>query len=245
MAIGVCVTFDGNGGTVTAPQAITYLLPAVFGDMPKAYRLRYSMMGWYTSPAGSEDDPIEADIAVPNSPEGITLYARWYDDPLAFVAAGWYVFDAAFAVAVFPTPLAAAYAGWLMEAERLARLELIVAGVAADFRSATDAARDPVGGTNVSWVPASCIRHANAVVWYCLGLEMGYTSTVADYRSGWQDAEVYLRSLLVALRQNGRASAVPGTPLYGSRSDGTSGAVSSGGPAVSSGGDVSYINYGI
>ena len=130
--------------------------------------------------------------------------------------ASWVVYDVTAAAATLPPSLLAAYDAWLDTAEaREARLGAIASGVVADFRVAVAADADATGVLDEDTIPAYCLRHVQAMSWYYLAMECGFDPT--DLQAGWQDGEVYLRSLYVTLRQGGAtgaASSAAGTPRY-------------------------------
>jgi len=126
--------------------------------------------------------------------------------------ADWVVYDTGAAAETLPPLLAAAYAAWLTAEVRAQRLGLIVSGVVADFRKAVAADADATGKLDADSVPAACLRHVAAVVWYTLAQEMG--ADPEPYRPGWQDSEIYLRRLYQDLESGGGASGATGTPLY-------------------------------
>lgn len=129
--------------------------------------------------------------------------------------ADWVIYDVTAAAATLPPSLAAAYGAWLESAEaRAARLGLIVGGTVADFRKAVIAASDAVGALDETTIPAACVRHANAIVWFSLAFEMGEDQSV--YQTAWQDAEIYLRRLYMDSKAGSLATAsgATGTPRY-------------------------------
>ncbi|MEI7901863.1 MAG: hypothetical protein WCK89_16535 [bacterium] len=135
--------------------------------------------------------------------------------------AGWRVYDGDCAAATLPPELADAYGSWLTAEARLVRIGVIASGIVADFRDATLADADETGSTNPQSVPASCLRHVAAVLWNSLAGECGMDT--AEYRAGWQDAEIYLRRLYQDLKAGGAASGAAGTPAYSAAASRTGG----------------------
>ncbi|MCL2409365.1 MAG: InlB B-repeat-containing protein [Oscillospiraceae bacterium] len=82
IAVGVAITFDGNGGT-PATQVISGKMP---GDMyaislvsvTTPTREFYTFLGWFTAPAGG--DPITDTSVVPDV--DTTVYAQWAPIPI-------------------------------------------------------------------------------------------------------------------------------------------------------------------
>jgi hypothetical protein len=101
---------------------------------------------------------------------------------------------------------------WKPVGGREARLGRIAAGVAADFRAATGVAADPEYEDTPAAVPVRCVRHCEAVLWYTLAQECG--AEAEPYRTGWQNAEMWLRQSYVTVRTLGDASGACGMPRY-------------------------------
>ncbi len=233
MAVQVTVTFDGNGGGLPSPAAVYVLLPALmYGELAEVTREGYVFAGWWTAAEGGAEVTSASPLAVEADH---TLYAHWTPEE---AGAGeyfeltddgrWVYVDAAVVGANLPGGLQAAYDAWLTEEGRYDRLLLIVRGAVADFRTAIAADLDPVGSLDSDLVLLGLLTPVKCAVWYSLALEMGYAAA-SDYQAGWQDAQVYLRRLLVDLRQ--------GTNLHGTAGTGTPGYDAAGGQAAAPGGD--------
>jgi hypothetical protein len=140
------------------------------------------------------------------------------------------LFTPAAAAATLPPALRAAYLAWTPAGGREARLGRITAGVAADFRAATGVAAAPEYEETPAAVPVRCVRHCEAVLWYTLAQECG--AEAEPYRTGWQNAEMWLRQSYVTVRTRGDASGEFGMPRYarpGSAGGGVYGATGGGG----------------
>lgn len=163
----------------------------------------------------------------------------------------WVYVDVETVAVNLPAGLQDAYDAWLAAEERLSRLGFVVDGVVQDFRKAVNAAAHAVGATDAALIPLPCFRHAQMMIWYFLGVDCGYAS-VDDLRQGWQDSEVYLRSLYSALRMGDNrfadnTTAGSGLPRYDNSrasSSSSSGSVDSGsdsgGSTGDDGGGISY-----
>ena len=232
MAVQVTVTFDGNGGGLPSPAAVYVLLPALmYGELAEVTREGYVFAGWWTAAEGGAEVTSASPLAVEANH---TLYAHW---TLTVVEVGayfeltedgkWVYVNAAIVGANLPGALQTAYDAWLTAEGRYDRLLLIVRGVVGDFRTAIAADGDPVGSGDADLVLLGLLTPVKCAVWYNLALEMGYAGA-SDYQAGWQDAQVYLRRLLVDLRQ--------GTNLHGTSGAGTPRYGAAGGQAAATGG---------
>ncbi len=142
---------------------------------------------------------------------------------------GWVYVTAGVVAENLPAGLQEQYDGWLDEADRLTRLQFIVDGVVQDFRKAVAAESHSVGSADASLIPLPCHRAAQMMVWYFLGVDCGYAGA-ESLRIGWQDAEVYLRSLYTALRMGSNrfaeaASSGSGLPRYTATDGGAAGSL--------------------
>lgn len=74
------ITFDANGGTITAGETSIRRDPGeLFGDLPTAERRGFSFMGWYTEPVGGTRITSESEVYMEDEAE---LYAHWqWTDP--------------------------------------------------------------------------------------------------------------------------------------------------------------------
>ena len=248
MAVQVTVTFDANGGDSVSPLFAVHVLPDYYGSLATALRDGYVFDGWWTAADGGAGVAADTLITVEANH---TLYAHWSEPepeaaPLFEITddGEWVYFKASVVAGNLPAGLQAAYDAWLTYGERFARLSLLVSGVSQDFRKAVDAETHSVGGTDVTLLPLPCQRHAQLMVWYFLGLDAGYAD-VADLRTGWQDAEVYLRSLYMATKQgaNRFAENGGGTPRY-SAGGSDSGAGAPGGYIAVDGREGGTASYG-
>jgi len=240
----ITVTLDGNGGGTPSPESFNYSSAGTYGASLTAAavtREGYSFAGWHTAAEGG--DLVESGSAVTPWADH-TLYAHWTLDAVETGAyfeltddGKWVYVDAAIVGANLPGALQAAYGAWLTAEGRYDRLLLIVRGVVGDFRTAIAAELDPVGSLDSDLVLLGLLTPVKCAVWYNLALEMGYANA-ATFAAGWQDAQVYLRRLLVDLRQgtNLHGTSVAGSPLYGSPSRASS---SSGSPGYDAGGSSS------
>jgi hypothetical protein len=159
---------------------------------------------------------------------GIVLwYARWealpcgdvdYLDVGTFQSVnGWVSITLEKVVGSLPAALLEAYRGWVTEADRKQRLSLILEGVMFDYRGAVDADNHPVGGLDDTSVPVSLLRNVLTTIWYTLGVELGLSAvSMQEYRSGWYDSNVVLRSLFLELRtgRNRFRSGLGCSPTY-------------------------------
>lgn len=221
----VTVTFDGNGGTGLSDTSVNYTMPDTYGALPGATRAGYVKTGWWTAANGGTRVISTTDVAVGDH----TLYAQWAEAPVVAPSPGfevtadgeWVYFTVDVIAGNLPGDLQTGYNAWLTAADRKARLAQWVNGILQDFRSAVDAESDSVGGTDVTLLPLPCQRHAQMMIWYFLGLEIGYADAVG-LRQGWQEAEVVLRSLFAARRlgENRFTDDGGGTPRYGVRTAG-------------------------
>ena len=72
------LTFDANGGTVTAlPKNIDY--GAVYGTLPVPTRDYYNFKGWYTAKSGGSQVTNSTKMGT----EDVTIYAQWEQKPLS------------------------------------------------------------------------------------------------------------------------------------------------------------------
>lgn len=240
----VTVTFDANGGGGLSDTALDFDMPGRYGALPSASRAGYAKTGWWTAAAGGTRIAASSDVAVGDH----TLYAQWAAVTVPgptpeFVLTpdgGWVRFDPDVLAGNLPAGLQAAFSAWLTGAERVGRLAVWANGVARDFRGAVDAANHEVGQTDGALLPLPCLRHAQMMVWYFVGLECGYAE-VAGLRRGWQEAEVYLRGLYASLRGGTCrfAETGAGIPRYAAKSGGAS-ATSGDGTGLTG-----VISYGI
>lgn len=122
------------------------------------------------------------------------------------------LFTTSAAAATLPPAILNAYMAWKPVGGREARLGRIAAGVAADFRAATGVAADPEYEDTPAAVPVRGVRHCEAVLWYTLAQECG--AEAEPYRTGWQNAEMWLRQSYVTVRTLGDASGACGMPRY-------------------------------
>ena len=237
----VTVTFDANGG-VLGVGSRDYVLPNTYGVFPGVTRDGYTLTGWWTAATGGVRVAGTAQVAAGDH----TLHAQWVPTgevpvtPAFEVTAdgGWVYFDVDVVAVNLPGGLQAAYDDWLTADERIGRLTQLLNGILQDFRGAVDAASHAVGGADATLLPMPCQRHALMTVWYFLGLDVGY-GEARELRQGWQDSEVYLRSLLSDLRKgvNRFGDGGGGTPRY------SAGAGRAGSGDFTAGGG--YVNYGI
>jgi len=240
------VTFAENGGEPVVPVGMrcrtgrAYTFGGASLPVPTHSNPAYAFAGWWTTPENGGVRVFDGSAVLAGD---YTLYARW-SVPIAAPTGyweraaedtSWVLFDKVVFAENLPEGLAEAYAVWLLSAaSKSARVDFIVSGVLLDFRSAIAADEHPTGAANPTAVPIPCLRHMQMMCWYFLGLECGY-SGVGDLRAGWQDAEVYLRSLASSTRMGTNRFAYEdgagGVPLY----SGADGRVVSGGGAVSGG----------
>ena len=122
------------------------------------------------------------------------------------------LFTLSAAAATLPPTILNAYLAWKPVGGREARLGRIAAGVAADFRAATGVEADPEYEETPAAIPVRCVRHCEAVLWYTLAQECG--AEAEPYRTGWQNAEMWLRQSYVTVRTLGDASGACGMPRY-------------------------------
>ena len=122
------------------------------------------------------------------------------------------LFTTSAAAATLPPAILNGYLAWKPVGGREARLGRIAAGVAADFRAATGVAADPEYEETPAAIPVRCVRHCEAVLWYTLAQECG--AEAEPYRTGWQNAEMWLRQSYVTVRTLGDASGACGMPRY-------------------------------
>jgi hypothetical protein len=78
-------------------------------------------------------------------------------------------------------------------------------------RAATGVAADPEYEETPAAVPVRTVRHCEAVLWYTLAQECG--AEAEPYRTGWQNAEMWLRQSYVTVRTRGDARPVSLSPL--------------------------------
>ena len=251
------VYFLGEGGTVLGGQFVfTYAYSGltygevVGGPLPVAARDGYKFLGWWSSPAGGGR---MLSVDMPTGLGGnILWYARWealasgevdnLDVGTFRSVDGWVSITLEKVVGSLPAALLEAYRGWVTEADRKQRLSLILEGVMFDYRGAVDADNHPVGELDATSVPVSLLRNVLTTIWYTLGVELGLpAASMQEYRSGWYDSNVVLRSLFLELRtgRNRFRSGSGWSPTYSARkvSDAVA-AVSSG-----TGRDVPPVNY--
>lgn len=254
------VTFDANGGSVS-PASGYYVATLPYGSLPTPTRSLYVFAGWWT---GEEDTypscPVDADTVGPD--EAHTLYAHWNEETESGTPVYWectednewvYV-DVDVVAENLPSGLQEKYDSWLDDGARVARLQFIVDGVVQDFRKAVAADSHSVGSADPSLIPMPCHRAAQMMIWYFLAVDCGYSGAEA-LRNGWQDAEVYLRSLHAALRMGSNrfadsAGSGSGLPKYNAAggSAAAAGGASfsgSGGAVPSYGGGTGYISLGL
>jgi hypothetical protein len=145
-----------------------------------------------------------------------------------------------------PAALLDAYRAWLTGDVRKHRLSLILEGVMFDYRGAVDADNHPVGELDPTAVPVSLLRNVLTTIWYTLGVEMGIPAEVMqEYRTGWLDSNVVLRTLFLELRtgRNRFRSGLGWAPTYRKGpGSGTSYAAGAGGSGGDGGG---RINLGL
>jgi len=251
------VYFLGEGGTVLGGQfvftfthsGLTYS-EVVGGSLPVAMREGYKFVGWWSSPSGG-GRKLSAEM--PTGLGGnILWYARWealasgdvdnLDVGTFRSVDGWVSITLEKVVGSLPAALLEAYRGWVTEADRKQRLSLILEGVMFDYRGAVDADNHPVGGLDATSVPVSLLRNVLTTIWYTLGVELGLSAvSMQEYRSGWYDSNVVLRSLFLELRtgRNRFRSGTGWSPTY-SALKGSDAAVA---VASTTGRDVPPINY--
>ncbi len=204
--IGAVVTFIANGGVITGSNVVAYERGACYGAFVPVSRAGYSLLGWYT---GLHDGyPVLAD-----HPVGTTdhyLYAQWMlgtipDEDTLFVSTdGWVPVTLPKLYASLPPAIKMHFDTWLGNTGstvRMLRLGLVLEGVVSDVRTAADADNNEVGKLVANSVPVSCLRHVLCTVWYNIAIESGmeYAKTI-QYRAGWMDANIFLRSLFLEAR---------------------------------------------
>ena len=243
----VTVTFGANGGGGLTVGSRDYVLPNTYGVFPGVTREGYTLTGWWTAASGGARAAGTAAVAAGDH----TLYAQWVPTgevpvtPAFEVTADgeWVYFDVDVVAVNLPGGLQESYDAWLTPGERIARLTQLLNGILQDFRGAVDAASHAVGGADATLLPMPCQRHALMTVWYFLGLDVGY-GEAHELRQGWQDSEVYLRSLLSDLRKgvNRFGDGGGGTPRYAA---GAAEHMAAGGRYSRPSAGGGYVNYGI
>ena len=190
------------------------------GPLPVPTRLGYAFVGWWTQPA-SGGIKVEFDHPVPAG--NTELYARWEAvgttvvDDLFHSVNGWVSINVVNAGGALPAALLDVYRSWLTPEVRAHRLGLILEGVMFDYRTAVDADNHPVGRLDAASVPVSLLRNVLVTVWYSLGVEMSLGAAVLqEYRTGWLDSNVVLRTLFLELRtgRNRFQSGLAWSPTY-------------------------------
>ncbi|MDD4174747.1 MAG: InlB B-repeat-containing protein [Kiritimatiellae bacterium] len=219
------VYFLPEGGALSGQTRFEYSTATVYGEMtggalPVPARTGYAFRGWWTA-ALSGGVKVEAGYPVPAG--NTQLHARWEAsgstavDDLFRSVDGWVAISLGNVEGSIPAGLLEAYRGWLTEAVRRHRLSLIVEGVLFDYRAAVDADNHPVGSLDETSVPVSLLRNVLVTVWYSLGVEMSLgAAALLEYRTGWLDSNVVLRSLFLELRtgRNRFRSGLGWSPTY-------------------------------
>jgi len=249
------IYFLSEGGTLSG-QSVFYctdsgrtLGQVVGGPLPVPSRDGYVFRGWWSAPSSGG---VKWGYGSPVPVGGTSLYARWeaqgstvVDDMFRSVN-GWVSITLLNVENSLPAALLDAYRAWLTGDVRKHRLSLILEGVMFDYRGAVDADNHPVGELDPTAVPVSLLRNVLTTIWYTLGVEMGIPAEVMqEYRTGWLDSNVVLRTLFLELRtgRNRFRSGLGWAPTYRKGpGSGTSYAAGAGGSGGDGGG---RINLGL
>lgn len=222
----VTVRLDVNGGEDLETPLVTVGSTKLYGTLPTPTHENdaYVFDGWWTTAetGGVRIQPAWKLLERADH----TLFARWrveVPEPASYWERvegddSWVLFDKLVFAENLPSGLADAYVAWEQTPENKAeRVDFIVSGVLLDFRSAIEADKHPTVKDLPNAIPVPCLRHAQMMCWYFLGLECGYKKT-DSLKGGWQDAEVYLRTLATATRMGanrfGPSDEGTGIPMY-------------------------------
>jgi len=129
IAVGVTLTFDGNGGT-PATQAISGKMPGdtyeiALASVTEPTKEFYDFMGWFTEPTGG--DPITDASLIPDT--DTTVYAQWAPIPVTITfdalgaapaeqlesAMSGDTFAASLAAVTSPTMAGSTFVGWFTQ----------------------------------------------------------------------------------------------------------------------------------